>query len=602
MDFKEFSEFLEELSNTSKRLEKTEIVRKILKSTKDYSHVLLLLEGRVFPVWSDQKLGIASKMVIKAISKAFGETSDKIEKDLAKRGDLGLSAEKFASNKKQQTLFGSEELSIKKVFSNMEKLASIEGDKSVDKKVGLIAELLNNASPIEAKYVVRMALGELRVGVGFGTIRDAVSREIFPEIIGLVDKDVTKEKKGKILELKDDKVSDKKLIDYNFIRCETYEDARSVYNQINDGMQSAYDKLNETYKVVEIAREKGLKGLLAVGLEVMTPIRVMLMQKVHDVKEAATKIEFPFALEYKYDGFRCQVHKKGDQVELWTRNMENVTPQFPDIVERVKQNVKGDVILDGEILGLIKGKFVPFQEISQRIKRKYDIEKMVKELPVVYATWDILYFEKSLIDLPQRERREILKKHIKSSDELFVSEQIIIENEEEGDKFYKKSLDMGNEGVVAKDLNAAYKPGNRVGCWLKIKPVMDPLDLVIVGAEWGEGKRASWLTTFVIACRDGDDYLEMGKVGTGIKEKSEEGTSFEELTSLLKPLVTSENGKEVKVKPKIVIEVKYEEIQKSPTYSSGYALRFPRFVQIREDVGLKDVDDLKKVEDYYNEQ
>jgi DNA ligase 1 len=212
-----------------------------------------------------------------------------------------------------------------------------------------------------------------------------------------------------------------------------------------------------------------------------------------------------------------------------------------------------------------------------------------------------------LLKTPFEERRKILEKIVKNKPFVIkAAEQFVTSEIKEAEKFYKKSLDAGNEGVMVKKKDGIYKPGSRVGYGVKVKPVMETLDLVIVGAEWGEGKRSEWLSSFAIACRDEEsgEFLELGQVGTGIKEKeNEEGdVSFDQLTKLLKPLVISEKGKEVKVKPKIVIEINYEEIQKSPTYNSSYALRFPRVIRLREDKSLDDVSTIKEVERYYYEQ
>jgi DNA ligase-1 len=629
MEFKVFAEVLASLESTSKRLEKTKIIEDLLGKIKkdEVESVLLLLEGRVFPIWSEKNIGIATKLAIKAISTAFGRSLNDIEQHFKENGDLGLTAEKFVSGKKQQTLFSFQDekasLTVKKVFNNFKKIAEIEGDGTVDIKIGLVSELLNSASSIEAKYIIRIAISDLRVGVAWSTIRDAVAAKVFPKIIGLYDEKELKDseklkievgKYTRVLNLKlGETISSMSLLDYDAIVCENYEDARRVYDEIIASLQHAYDTLNEGYKVVLIAEEKGIFGLNNVALEVMAPLKAMLMQKVKTVSEAVEKIPLPFALEYKYDGFRAQCHKKGNDVKLFTRNMENVTLQFPDVVEILRKHIKAkEIVLDGEILGIDKktGKFLAFQNISQRIKRKYDIAELVEKIPVIYATWDVLFVDgKSIIDVSQNERRKILIENIDQSETLRVSEQKIITNVEDGEKFYALSLAMGNEGVVVKDLNSVYQPGNRVGCWLKLKPTMDPLDLVIIGAEWGEGKRAKWLTSFIVACRKSgstEEFLEIGRVGTGFKELAQEGgTTFEELTNILVPLIdksVKEKDKTVAIKPKLIVEIAFEEIQKSPTYSSGYALRFPRFVRVRDEMGLSDVSDLTKINDYFEGQ
>jgi DNA ligase-1 len=285
-----------------------------------------------------------------------------------------------------------------------------------------------------------------------------------------------------------------------------------------------------------------------------------------------------------------------------------VTKQFPDVVEVIRENIKSDnYVLDSEIIGIDPNtkKWLAFQNISQRIKRKYDIHQMAKSIPVMVNVFDAMQVNsKNLLKTPFRERRAEIQKIVNEVPEkLSIARQIITDNPGKAQEFYKEALQMGNEGIMAKNLDAPYKPGSRVGYGIKIKPVMETLDLVIVGAEWGEGKRASWLSSFTIACIDSNgNFVEIGKVGTGIKEKEQEGVTFEQLTNLLKPLTLSEKGKEVIVKPQIVIEINYEEIQKSPTYASGYALRFPRLISIREDRSPEDISTIEQVEELYFSQ
>ncbi|MEM4270866.1 MAG: DNA ligase, partial [Candidatus Pacearchaeota archaeon] len=245
------------------------------------------------------------------------------------------------------------------------------------------------------------------------------------------------------------------------------------------------------------------------------------------------------------------------------------------------------------------GKYQPFQNISQRIKRKYEIEKLEKELPIELNIFDIIYYNgKSLIDVPFKERRKILEKIVRQvKRKIVLAEQIITDKKEEAEKFYQKALDEGQEGLMIKNLNAGYKPGARIGYAVKLKPEANDFDLVITGAEYGTGKRAGWLTSYNIACRDdNENLLEVGKVSTGLKEKPEEGLSFIEMTKKLKKLIIEEKGRYVKVKPAIVVTVQYQNIQKSPTYTSGYALRFPRIKMLRPDRGIGDIATLKEIE------
>ena len=326
----------------------------------------------------------------------------------------------------------------------------------------------------------------------------------------------------------------------------------------------------------------------------------MLFKKSESVEEGFDVVGKPAAIDYKYDGFRLQIHRSGNDIKLFTRNLEDVTVQFPDIVKMIKKDISSkEYIIDCEVIGYDKktGNWKPFQDISQRIKRKYNIDEMIQEVPVMIIVFDILNLNgENLIEVPFRERRDKLSKIIKE-DPMAVSlaKEIITDSVEKGEKFYAHALSEGAEGVMMKNLEGVYKPGSRVGYGIKIKPVMETLDLVVVGAEWGTGKRANWLSSFILACRDGDEFKEIGKMGTGFKEKDSEGVSFGKMTKLLKPLIISESGREVKVKPGVIVEAKYEEIQKSTNYDSGFALRFPRFVRLRDDKGLADVDNLTRV-------
>lgn len=650
MKYIDLCEIYEKLESTSRRLEKTYYLSQLIKKTKaeELSEVMLLLEGRVFPLWDTRKLGMASRSVLKAINTATGIDTDKIENEWKKTGDLGLVAEMHTKQKKQATLF-SQELTIKKVFNNLQKLSSMEGQGTVDMKTKLVAELLTSATPLEARYIIRTVLEDMRVGVGSGSLRDAIVWSEFPLIIGFelsgegnqfYFKDKEKVKPDKIISSKSefDKINILKIkaISTEKEKKEQIEGkelsydkelARELFNYFVEKVEEAYNIANDWSDVITSVREKGLKGLSEINITPGKPVKVMLYQKAGNIAEAFERVGKPCAFEYKYDGFRLEIHiiddkngknndkkeinpEKHKKITLFTRSFENVTEQFPDVVEFVKKYVSEDVkeaILDSEAVGFNPKttQYLPFQSISQRIKRIYNIKELSKLFPVEVNVFDILYYNgKSMISEEFHKRRALLSKIIDPHPRKIVLSRIIITNkEEEANKFYQNSLDAGNEGVMAKNLEAIYKPGSRVGYGVKVKPVMESLDLVITGAEWGEGKRKGWLTSFVVACRDEEGNLvEIGKVGTGIKELEEEGVTFNKLTELLKPDIREEKGQEVKVKPKIVIEVHYEEIQKSPTYSSGYALRFPRFVRLREDRNVNDISTLKQVEELYKGQ
>ena len=581
MRYSELASIYEALEKTSKRLEKTFIISKLFKKTKeeDIDKIVLLIQGKLFPLWNETKLGVSDRLVIKAISVATGISPAKIEEEWKKLGDLGLVAEKLVTKKSQATLF-SKELTTEKVFNNLRKLPTLEGAGSVDQKIKIVAELLSSAKPLEARYVVRTVLEDLRVGVGSGSIRDALVWAFF----------------------------DKKVrVHYDEKEKTISPDNREEYNKLVDAVQHGFDLKADYGEVARMILKKGEKAFGELTLESGSPINVMLYQKAKDLKEAFERVGKPCALEYKYDGFRMQIHKKGNIIKIFTRRLDEVTKQFPEVIEYVKKFVNAkEFILDSEAVGFNPktGKYLPFQAMSQRIKRKYDIDKMAKDFPVEVNVFDIMsYHGKNLLKEPFNKRRKILEKIITPhKKKLVLAKQIITDDLKKAQIFYKEALKVGEEGVMAKNLEGIYKPGSRVGYGVKVKPVMESLDLVIVGAEWGTGKRSGWLTSYVLACRKGDKFLEIGKVGTGIKELEEQGVSFKELTMKLNPLIISEEGKTVRIKPEIIIEVKYEEIQKSPTYDSGYALRFPRFVRLREDKALSDVSDISLVEDLYKGQ
>jgi len=567
------------LEKTTKRLEKTHIISEFLKKIpeKEIQEIVLLLQGKVFPPWDERKIGVASRLVLKAISTATGITLTVIENEWKKTGDLGLVAEELTKKKTQKTLL-IEELTIKKVFNNLRKLASLEGPGTINKKIQLIAELLTSAKPLEAKYIVRTILEELRVGIGSGTMRDAIVWANFSDKIGL-------------------------KYDKNNIEIKN----REKYNYFIELVQRAYDLTNDFSIVAEKAR-KGEEELKKTDLKIGRPIKVMLALKVNNIKEGFERVGKPAELEYKYDGFRMQIHKANNKITIFTRRLENVTKQFPEVVEYVRKNVKGSsFILDSEAVGYDAKtkKYLPFQNISQRIKRKYNIEKMAKEMPVELNVFDIIFYEgKNLIKTKFSERRKLLEKIITIKPfKIRTAKNLITKSEKEAEKFYKQSLDDGNEGIMFKNLNAPYKPGARVGYMVKLKPVLDTLDLVIVEAEWGEGKRAHWLSSFTLACIDeNNNFRKVGKASTGLKEKKEEGLSFEELTKILKPLIIAEKGKTVKLKPEVVVQITYSEIQKSPTYDSGYALRFPRIISLREDRSPEEITTLEEIEQLFLEQ
>ncbi len=624
MQYSKLVQFYEKVNSTSKRLNKTHYISEFLKECKDedLEIIIPLLQARVFPAWDVRKIGVSDRYVIKAISIATGFTIDAIEKEWKRLGDLGEAAESLVGKKKQATLFSSD-LSVRKVISNIKKLTLQTGSGSVDQKTKIIAELYTSAKPKEAKYITRLILEDLRIGAGESSIKDGIVWAFLPKVYGVhlyCDKCkafmpntktcfICKEKLSKeypelkILEV-EESIGDEEISKYDLI---VAKEERKVYNEISEKVQSAINVSNDLALVTKKIREKGLQGLKDIGMKALVPIKVMLYPKARDMDDAFERLGRPMALEYKYDGFRLQIHRLKDDIKLFTRRLEDVTTQFPDVVKVARENIKSEnFIIDSEIVGYDKktGKYLPFQKISQRIKRKHDISQMTKDLPVIVNVFDIMEVDdKNTLKYPFKDRRALIEKIVKESKDIMLAKQLVTSDDKEANAFYEEALQVGEEGVMAKGLDAPYKPGARIGYGLKIKPVMESLDLVIVAAEWGTGKRSEWLSSFTLACVDDNgDFLEIGKVGTGFKEKSEEGLSFEQLTNLLKPLIIKEKNKDVTLQPQIVIEVNFEEIQKSPTYSSGYALRFPRVIRLRDDRRPDECSDIELIEELYHVQ
>lgn len=552
MNYSVLVDVYEKLEKETGKIAKIEILSELFAKTPPeiLPKIVLLASGQVFPTKSEEKTGIADKMMIKALAKASGLQETEIINKLREIGDLGIVAENCIQQKKQISLFR-KELTVELVFENLQKLGSMEGKGSQEKKLDLISELLISSTPKEAKYITRTALETLRIGVAEGIIRDAISK---------------------------------------------------AFRTDPEKVENAWF-LNPDYgEIAKIAKEEGEKGLEKVSLTIGKPYVVMLGEKSPNLKDALEKYEETI-IEFKYDGIRVEIHKKGEKIWLFTRRLEDITEQFPDIVKMAQEAIGcQDCIIEGEIVGFDPktGKDIPFQELSRRVQRKYDIQEAIKRIPVRVYLFDAVNIEgESLLDEKYKIRREELKKiifPIKGRFELSTS--IVTKDIKKAREFYKSALNDKREGVMVKNLNAKYQPGRRVGQWLKVKPILEPLDLAIIGAEYGTGKRSKWFGSFILGCVKepySKEYLSCGRLGTGLTDEE-----FEELTRKLKGLIIEEKGTEVRLKPKVIVEVGYEEIQKSPKYESGYALRFPRLLGFKED--RETPNELEKIEKLFREQ
>jgi DNA ligase-1 len=554
MDFASFAAHAADVEAEAADLEVVDLVRELFETAGDDLDVVArFVQGRVFPAHSETKLDIGPRLCYEALARAAGTnvSADDVEDRLAETGDIGEVAANldlggqaglgaFGGGNGGGSNAGGDGLTVSEVYAELEDLAAAEGSGSQDEKVTLLFGLFNRASNEEARYLARLVLGEMRIGVGEGTVRDAIA---------------------------------------------------AAFDVPVESVKRALQVSNDYGLVAETARDKGEDGLDALHLEVGRPVQAMLAQAgtVTDALEEWGEA----AVETKYDGARVQVHWDGDDVSLYSRNMEDVTAALPELVEFVEEHVEAPVILDGEAVAVDDdGRPLPFQEILKRFRRKHDVEQMRDEIRVRLHAFDCLHANgDDLLETPFRERHARLEAVV--DDEDAVSDLLITDDTDEIADFEAQALEYGHEGIMLKDPEAAYTPGDRGKHWLKRKPDVETLDLVVTGAEWGEGRRASFLGTFLLSARDEDDeeFQTIGKVATGITDEE-----LADVTDLLEPHIRAEDGQEVDLEPAVVFEVGYEEIQESPTYSSGYALRFPRFLSVRGDKTPESADSLERVE------
>jgi len=553
MLYKELAELYKRLEKTTLKTLKTKFVADFLKKVEDeelLEIVPYLILGKVFPDWDERELGVGEKLLIRAVAMATGINAEWIENSVKDTGDLGESVALALQKRKQKSFFG-QPLTIKRVYKTLVKVAETTGEGSQDRKLRYLANLFMDAEPIEGKYLARTILGTMRTGVGEGILRDAIAEafKVKPELV-----------------------------------------------------ERAYMLTSDFGFVAKVAKLEGDEGLSKVTIQIGKPIKPMLAQMAASVREALIEMGGEAEFEVKYDGARVQVHKDGDKVIIYSRRLENVTKSIPEVVERVRRSIKPKkAIVEGELVAVgEEGRPRPFQYVLRRFRRKYNIQEMIEKIPLELNLFDVLYIDgENLIDTPFIERRRKLESIVEVNQWIKVAENLITKNPEEAEEFYHKALDMGHEGLMAKRLDAIYEPGNRGKKWLKIKPTMENLDLVIIGAEWGEGRRAHVLSSFLLGAYDPSTgtFVPVGKVGSGFADED-----LIEFTKMLKPIIKRERGKFVEIEPRIVIEVTYQEIQKSPKYESGFALRFPRYVALREDKSPEDADTLERIAQLYELQ
>ncbi len=544
----------------------------------DLGPIARFVQGRVFPAWESRTLDVGPTACYEAIARAAGTNvdADAVEDRLAEQGEIGEVAASYDFGGQQGlgaftggsdtggSRGSSGDLTVREVHETLTDLAAAEGAGSQDRKVDLLFSLFNRCSGTEARYLARLVLSEMRIGVGEGTVRDAIA---------------------------------------------------DAFDVPVDRVERALQVSNDYGEVALIAREEGVDGLDAMDLEIGRPVQAMLAQTgtVAGVLE-----EWPTAaVEWKYDGARIQLHHDpgGDRstptTHVFSRNMEAVTDALPEVVEFANDHLDRPAILDGEVVAIDDdGAPLPFQEVLKRFRRKHDVAKAREDVTVRPVFFDCLHAQgDDLLDEPLTTRHDRLTALLAddpSQEPDAVPGLSLLWRTDDPDEIEAIDADAlaaGHEGIMLKNPESTYSPGRRGKNWRKRKPDVETLDCIVTGAEWGEGRRATYLGTFELSVRDSEEprsagsavepqNLEtIGKVATGITD-----AKLADLTELLEPHITAEDGQDVELEPAIVFEVGYEEIQTSPTYSSGYALRFPRFLGVRHDKAPEDAETIDRLE------
>jgi len=547
--FREFSQICKVIESTSGSLDMTSLVAELLEKVTpaELPIVTHFVMGEVFPAWSSEEIGVGAGILYNALARSAGLAVSDIKELVRETGDIGETAvralKKVAGGQATFSSFleESNDLSILEVFERFKDISRSSGKGSQTAKIKNLQYLFNSSSPEEVGYIARLAVEELRIGVGEGIVRDAISK---------------------------------------------------AFDVPSDEVERAFMLTNDLGLVATTARNGGRDAVLSLGLELNRPIRMMLAQITPSLDAALSDIGIA-AVEWKFDGARVQIHKEGDNVTLFTRRLENITDSLPDIVEAVRENVSaGSAILDGEAVAIDEnGRPRAFQDILKRFRRKYDVQSTAREIPLILNLFDIMYLNgEELLDLPLTQRRAKLAACVKNGNEIRVDTQYLTDDPEKILEIYNDALKAGHEGVMIKNPDSPYSPGKRG------KPVMETLDLVVIGAEWGYGRRTSVLGSYALACHDPDTgrFLPVGRVATGFSDEQ-----LAELTELFSELIIVESGTEVEIKPEVIFEVAFEEIQKSVNYESGYALRFPRLVNVRSDKSVEDVETIGRLEEMY---
>lgn len=578
MEFSIISEMFEMMEKTTKRIELTNILVELLKKTPKeiIPKVVYLLQGIIRPNFEGVELGIAEKLAIRAISKSAGLPIKKIEDDYREYGDLGLTASNILKIK-TQTTFTAEKITVERVYETLFKIAKLEGKGSQDLKMKYISSLLNDATPLEAKFLLKILLGTLRLGIAENTVMDALA-------IAFTGK-------------KENRVQ----------------------------IENAYNVSSDLGKVSLIVATDGIDEIKKFKISLFSPIRPMLADRVQSEKDVIKKMPEQFVAEYKLDGERVQIHKQSDKIILFSRRLENITQYYPDIVERIGKTLNvNEGVFEAEIVPINEntGEFLPFQELMHR-RRKHKLDKAVSQYPITVNFFDVLYYDKKdCLNLEYSERRKILEQIVHEDNFSKLVPMLFVKNENEIEDFLENSINAGCEGLMLKAPSAPYRAGMRGSNWLKLKreyrnELGDSLDLIVIGAYFGRGRRTGLYGTLLLATYnpEKDNLPSICKVGTGFTDES-----LDQLYQILSnkvtlkknPRIVSEMEADIWFEPDLVLEIVASEITLSPIHktgldlirkSSGFALRFPKFTgKIRYEKAVEDASTGEEVFALYKRQ
>lgn len=566
MRFAQLVDYFERLEATTKRLEMFDILSELFQACEreEIDKVVYFCQEQLLPPFRGIEIGMAEKLILRAIARATVASEAEVARLNKERGDPGLVVEELLQQRKTHPAG----MSVQEVYEALLRIAETTGEGSVERKIQMLADLFRRSSPKEARYIARFVLGRLRLGVGDPTILDALSKAVAGD------------------------------------------------RSLRPDLERAYNLCSDLGLVARTLFEQGIEGIRAFRIRVGNPIRPALAERLPSAQEIVEKLG-RCAVEVKLDGFRCQIHKAGDQVEIFSRNLERTTPMFPELIEAVRQQIDArEAILEGEAVAVNEetGEIYPFQVTVQR-KRKHGVEEMMREYPLVLFAFDLLYADgQDYTPQPYATRFEVLSRLIRPDGRIRLVDRIITDDPRVIQQFFDEAIERGMEGIVAKRLDAPYQAGARGFHWIKLKrsykgELSDTIDVVIVGYFRGRGMRAKFGIGALLGAvydPDSDTFKTVAKIGSGLTE--EEWVRIRELLDQIRTehrpaRVESVLEPDVWVEPRYVVTVLADEITRSPVHTCGktneepgYALRFPRVVGwIREDKGPEDATTVKEI-------